>query len=59
MNLQLPSSFSPRVTDLPVCVTVVYGSWFDHILSWEEHQNEMGTLFLYYESMKKVCPIIS
>ncbi|KAM5171481.1 sulfotransferase 6B1-like [Mantella aurantiaca] len=32
---------------------VVYGSWFDHTLSWEEHQNEMGTLFLYYESMKK------
>ncbi|XP_018415521.1 PREDICTED: sulfotransferase 6B1-like [Nanorana parkeri] len=32
---------------------VVCGSWFDHILSWEEHRNEMGTLFLYYESMKK------
>ncbi|KAM9313000.1 sulfotransferase 6B1-like [Gastrophryne carolinensis] len=32
---------------------VVYGSWFDHILSWEEHRNEMGTLFLFYESMKK------
>ncbi|XP_072256014.1 sulfotransferase 1C2-like isoform X2 [Pyxicephalus adspersus] len=32
---------------------VVCGSWFDHILSWEEHRNEMGTLFLHYESMKK------
>ncbi|XP_040293631.1 sulfotransferase 6B1-like [Bufo bufo] len=32
---------------------VVCGSWFDHILSWEENRNEMGTLFLYYEAMKK------
>ncbi|XP_075715894.1 sulfotransferase 6B1-like [Rhinoderma darwinii] len=32
---------------------VVCGSWFDHVLGWEEHRNEMGTLFLYYESMKK------
>ncbi|XP_063786708.1 sulfotransferase 1C2-like [Pseudophryne corroboree] len=32
---------------------VVCGSWFDHILSWEGHRNEMGTLFLYYESMKE------
>ncbi|KAM3927122.1 sulfotransferase 6B1-like [Leptodactylus fuscus] len=32
---------------------VVCGSWFDHLLSWEEHRNEMGTLFLYFEAMKK------
>ncbi|KAM4677961.1 sulfotransferase 1C2-like [Discoglossus pictus] len=32
---------------------VVCGSWFDHILGWEEHRNEMPTLFLYYEAMKK------
>ncbi|XP_069618910.1 sulfotransferase 6B1-like [Ranitomeya imitator] len=32
---------------------VVCGSWFDHIWSWEQHRNEMGTLFLYYEAMKK------
>ncbi|XP_066446853.1 sulfotransferase 1C2-like isoform X2 [Eleutherodactylus coqui] len=32
---------------------VVCGSWFDHVLSWEEHKNETGALFLHYESMKK------
>ncbi|XP_068129137.1 sulfotransferase 6B1-like [Hyperolius riggenbachi] len=32
---------------------VVCGSWCDHILSWEENRNEMGPLFLFYESMKK------
>ncbi|NP_001091145.1 uncharacterized protein LOC100036897 [Xenopus laevis] len=35
---------------------VVCGSWFDHILGWEEHRNEMSTLFLYYEAMKKDLP---
>ncbi|XP_063301107.1 sulfotransferase 6B1-like [Pelobates fuscus] len=35
---------------------VVCGSWFDHILSWEEHRNEIPTLFLYYEAMKKDLP---
>ncbi|CAN2390158.1 Belongs to the sulfotransferase 1 family [Pristimantis euphronides] len=32
---------------------VVFGSWFDHVLSWEENRNEMGALLLHYESMKK------
>ncbi|MEE6477411.1 hypothetical protein FKM82_011506 [Ascaphus truei] len=32
---------------------VVCGSWFDHILGWEEHKNETPTLFLYYEAMQK------
>ncbi|XP_041440713.1 uncharacterized protein LOC100036897 isoform X1 [Xenopus laevis] len=36
--------------------SVVCGSWFDHILGWEEHRNEMSTLFLYYEAMKKDLP---
>ncbi|XP_053320419.1 sulfotransferase 1C2-like [Spea bombifrons] len=35
---------------------VVCGSWFDHILGWEEHRNETPTLFLYYEAMKKDLP---
>ncbi|XP_053575686.1 sulfotransferase 6B1-like [Bombina bombina] len=35
---------------------VVCGPWFDHILGWEEHRNEMPTLFLYYEAMKKDLP---
>ncbi|XP_067861422.1 sulfotransferase 6B1-like [Heptranchias perlo] len=32
---------------------VVCGSWWDHILSWEEHKNDENVLILYYESMKK------
>ncbi|MBZ3869802.1 ATP-binding cassette sub-family C member 9 [Sciurus carolinensis] len=31
---------------------VVYGSWFDHVLSWEEHKND-NTLIIFYEEMKK------
>ncbi|XP_069807462.1 sulfotransferase 6B1-like isoform X2 [Dendropsophus ebraccatus] len=43
----------PTYLDMFLRGEVVCGSWFDHILSWEEHRNEMGTLFLYYEAMKK------
>ncbi|XP_005655719.1 sulfotransferase 6B1-like [Sus scrofa] len=32
---------------------VVYGSWFDHILSWEEHKNAKNILIIFYEEMKK------
>ncbi|XP_005364698.1 sulfotransferase 1C2-like [Microtus ochrogaster] len=32
---------------------VVYGSWFDHVLSWEKHKNDKNVLFLFYEEMKK------
>ncbi|XP_031239681.1 sulfotransferase 6B1-like [Mastomys coucha] len=32
---------------------VVYGSWFDHVLGWEEHKNNKNVLFLFYEEMKK------
>ncbi|KAJ1164891.1 hypothetical protein NDU88_005323 [Pleurodeles waltl] len=35
---------------------VVCGSWFDHILGWEEHKNDGTILILYYESMKKNLP---
>ncbi|XP_036036179.1 sulfotransferase 1C2-like [Onychomys torridus] len=31
---------------------VVYGSWFDHVLSWEKHKNDKNILFLFYEEMK-------
>lgn len=34
--------------------SVVCGSWFDHFLSWEEHEDEKNILFLFYEDMKKV-----
>ncbi|XP_028388875.1 sulfotransferase 6B1-like [Phyllostomus discolor] len=32
---------------------VVYGSWFDHILTWEDHKNDENILFIFYEEMKK------
>nr|XP_044995385.1 sulfotransferase 1C2 [Jaculus jaculus]XP_044995387.1 sulfotransferase 1C2 [Jaculus jaculus] len=32
---------------------VVYGSWFDHVLTWEEHKNDKNILFIFYEDMKK------
>ncbi|XP_004634712.1 sulfotransferase 6B1 [Octodon degus] len=32
---------------------VVYGSWFDHVLSWEEHRNDENVLIIFYEEMKK------
>ncbi|XP_007944988.1 sulfotransferase 6B1-like [Orycteropus afer afer] len=32
---------------------VVYGSWFDHLLSWEEHKNDKNILIMFYEEMKK------
>nr|XP_014339992.1 PREDICTED: sulfotransferase 1C2-like [Latimeria chalumnae] len=35
---------------------VVSGSWFDHVLSWENHTNLGNVLILYYESMKKDLP---
>lgn len=34
-------------------LAVVYGSWVDHLLSWERNENG-NTLFVYYESLKKV-----
>ncbi|TKC33585.1 hypothetical protein EI555_004697 [Monodon monoceros] len=33
--------------------SVVYGSWFDHVLSWEEHKNAKNILIISYEEMKK------
>ncbi|XP_004845824.1 sulfotransferase 6B1-like [Heterocephalus glaber] len=35
---------------------VVYGSWFDHVLSWEEHRNDKNILIIFYEEMKKDFP---
>ncbi|XP_070126142.1 sulfotransferase 1B1-like isoform X2 [Equus przewalskii] len=32
---------------------VVYGSWFDHVLSLEEHKNDKNILIIFYEEMKK------
>ncbi|KAG8438544.1 hypothetical protein GDO86_004926 [Hymenochirus boettgeri] len=34
----------------------VCGSWFDHLLGWEQHRNEMSIFILYYEAMKKDLP---
>ncbi|XP_036876204.2 amine sulfotransferase-like isoform X1 [Manis javanica] len=32
---------------------IVYGSWFDHVLSWEEHKHDKNILTMFYEKMKK------
>ncbi|XP_008581688.1 PREDICTED: sulfotransferase 6B1-like [Galeopterus variegatus] len=32
---------------------VVYGSWFDHVLNWEEHENDKNILIIFYEEMKE------
>ncbi|NXS11402.1 ST6B1 Sulfotransferase, partial [Neodrepanis coruscans] len=40
--------------DLFLKGNVVCGSWFDHFLSWEEHNDDKNILFLFYEDMKKV-----
>ncbi|XP_021394825.1 sulfotransferase 6B1 [Lonchura striata] len=42
--------------DLFLKGNVVCGSWFDHFLSWEEHEDENNILFLFYEDMKKDLP---
>ncbi|NXN88415.1 ST6B1 Sulfotransferase, partial [Bombycilla garrulus] len=42
--------------DLFLKGNVVGGSWFDHFLSWEEHEEEKNILFLFYEDMKKDLP---
>ncbi|XP_064586906.1 sulfotransferase 6B1-like [Zonotrichia leucophrys gambelii] len=42
--------------DLFLKGNVVCGSWFDHFLSWEEHEDEKNILFLFYEDMKKDLP---
>lgn len=34
--------------------TVLYGSWFDNVLSWWKHKDDSSILFLKYEEMKKV-----
>ncbi|KAL8222318.1 UNVERIFIED_CONTAM: hypothetical protein K2H54_075497 [Gekko kuhli] len=52
----------PTVDNWPVFLEmflkgdVVCGSWFDHILSWEENTTDNRTLFLFYEDMKKDLP---
>ncbi|NWZ40548.1 ST6B1 Sulfotransferase, partial [Brachypodius atriceps] len=42
--------------DLFLKGNVVCGSWFDHFLSWAEHEDEKNILFLFYEDMKKDLP---
>jgi len=35
---------------------VLYGSWFDHVLSWWKHKDSPSILCLKYEEMKKDLP---
>ncbi|XP_066489900.1 sulfotransferase 6B1-like [Tiliqua scincoides] len=53
-NPNLPTVDSwPRFLEMFLKGDVVCGSWFDHVLSWEEHTSDKNTLFLFYEDMKK------
>ena len=36
------------------CLTVGYGSWFDHVQEFWEHRMDSNVLFLKYEDMYKV-----
>ncbi|XP_057636157.1 sulfotransferase 6B1-like [Chionomys nivalis] len=51
-NLPSPETW-PAFLELFLKGDVVYGSWFDHVLSWEKHKNDKNVLFLFYEEMKK------
>ncbi|KAK3737785.1 hypothetical protein QZH41_017259, partial [Actinostola sp. cb2023] len=35
-------------------ISVVYGSWFDHVLGWWAHRDDPNILFLKYEDMKNL-----
>ena len=35
---------------------VMFGNYFDHVLSWWEHKDDQNILFLKYEDMKKDLP---
>nr|XP_012640945.1 sulfotransferase 6B1-like [Microcebus murinus] len=43
----------PAFLELFLRGDVVYGSWFDHVLSWEEHKDNKNILIISYEEMKK------
>ncbi|EGW00563.1 Sulfotransferase 1C2 [Cricetulus griseus] len=51
-NLPSPDTW-PSFLELFLKGEVVYGSWFDHVLSWEKHKNDKNVLFLFYEEMKE------
>lgn len=51
-NLPSPETWAAFL-ELFIKGDVVYGSWFDHVLSWEEHKKDENVLFLFYEEMKK------
>ncbi|KAM9229787.1 sulfotransferase 6B1-like [Dugong dugon] len=53
-NPNLPSTATwAEFLELFLRGDVVYGSWFDHALSWEEHKKDKNILTLFYEEMKK------
>ncbi|XP_053112700.1 sulfotransferase 1C2-like [Hemicordylus capensis] len=43
----------PNFLEMFLKGNVVCGSWFDHILSWEEYTSGKNVLFLFYEDMTK------
>ena len=44
----------PTLACFSFYVTVIGGSWFDHVLGYWEHRNDDNVLFLKYEDLHKV-----
>ena len=36
------------------CLSVLNGSWFDHVLNWWKNKDDLNVLFIKYEEIKKV-----
>ena len=37
-----------------LCLTVAWGSWFEHVRGWWELRDSVQMLFLFYEDIKRV-----
>lgn len=37
-----------------LCVPVVWGSYFDHVLAWEKHIDDPNVMVVTFEEMKEV-----
>uniref|UniRef100_A0A8D2Q5A0 Sulfotransferase n=2 Tax=Varanus komodoensis TaxID=61221 RepID=A0A8D2Q5A0_VARKO len=58
-NPNLPTVDSwPNFLEMFLTGDVVYGSWFDHVLSWEKLIHDKDTLFLFFEDMKRDLPTV-
>lgn len=37
-----------------LCLTVAWGSWFEHVRGWWDLRDNVRMLFLFYEDIKRV-----